>query len=183
MMEETNSPNPTLTDNGAFSVDVRRCALELVSLEVATDKVAAVMSSVSQCIFGVHLPASRFPQRQSVLRITDEAQFLIKVMYSELLTAASHFGLHKDGTSRQKQKILGNSGTIEGEGVRPLGYRRIASETGVTITETAKLELSEVASCGNTTIHRIVNKLTYVMSDRTANEKLSHRQKRSGKRI
>jgi hypothetical protein len=84
--------------------------------------------------------------------------------------------LHKDGTSRKKQKILGNSITLANKKVIPLGFRYVPDETAKTITATSKEELSEVASCGSTLVSEIVRKLSFLMTDRAANEKLSNAQ-------
>lgn len=169
-------PAPRLVEDGIFTDNVRRCVMELVSFEVATDKVPLVIECVSKHVFNHNISKRNLPQRQTVLKITDESQYIVKTMYSELICQATHFGLHKDGTSRKKQKILGNSLTLSSKEVLPLGFRHIASETAATITKIAKKELKEVASCGKTVVSQIVKKLTYVMSDRAANEKLSNKQ-------
>ncbi|XP_055956609.1 uncharacterized protein LOC130012518 [Patella vulgata] len=77
---------------------------------------------------------------------------------------------------REKKKILGNSLTLSNSDVLPLGFRHVATETAQIITSTTQTELSEVASCGQTVVTDIVRKLSYVMSDRAANEKLSNHQ-------
>ena len=54
-----------------------------------------------------------------------ESQFLAKHYYSEVLQSASHWGLNKDGTSRQKKKIVDTAITTgEGDNLL-LGYTMI----------------------------------------------------------
>ena len=61
----------------------------------------------------------------------------------------------------------------------PLGFCRVPNETSVQITETVKLEIEELAtiSCINSKSKQkeILEKLTFLMSDRAANEKLANK--------
>ena len=43
-----------------------------------------------------------------MLRMSDEAHFLVKRLYSSRLASSSTFGVNRDGTSRKKSKNLGN---------------------------------------------------------------------------
>lgn len=166
---------------GTFSDEVRLCVYDLLGLEVGIEKVSPVISTVAQRLFHTELKPSDLPSRQTVLRIADEAHYLAKRYYATLLLEKTNFGIKKDGTSRQKVKILDTSITLPCGEVLPQGFKMVARETAEAITETTKKQISEICEAAaeedeNTMQTRLLSKLSYLMTDRAANEKLSNRQ-------
>ena len=166
----------TILANQTFTNEVRECVLELSSLEVAAAKVAPVIHTVARHLYQEDIKV--LPKRQVVQNMVDESQFLVKHYYSKVLRSTSHWGLNKDGTSRQKRKIVDTAITT-GEGdVLPLGYTMIAHEDSGTIVRNVKNQLDELICCAlddELTLPDIVGKLTYTMSDRAANDKKADR--------
>ena len=162
---------------------MRKCVLELLGNEVALHKVAPVIQAVSKHLFQTPLSDKDLPGRQCVNDISDEAHFLLKKFYAEKLASMDHWGFNKDGTSRKKDKIVNVSFTLEEGETLSLGFKIIARETAQAIADNAKEELSELASVhqwGNDTsdsdasLLTFLRTLTFMMSDREANEKLSN---------
>ena len=110
---------------------------------------------------------------QTILRISDEWQYLIKCFYAEQIHQSSHYRVNKDGTSCQKIKKLETSLTLDSDEILPLGFRRLAKEDGQSVADNTKLELSEV--CTTTQDYDLfkveaLSKLSFLMSDRAATE-------------
>ena len=177
--ESTNEKRCTVK-HGVFTNDTRECVVDLVGLEVAADKVAPVIKSVSKHIFHEQLRDKQLPQRQCVQNIVDESQYLMKVYYNHKLSETSHWGLNKDGTSRHRKKIMDTAIPLDGGDVLPLGFCHVAHETAKTIAETVQSDLNEVVECGAGTASKLnlgemLEKFTFTMSDRAANEKAANR--------
>jgi len=177
----SNSASVATKEKGEYNQDVRNCVLELLGNEVALHKVAPVIQAVSKHLFKT--PLSDLPRRQCVNNISDEAHFLVKKFYAEKLASTDHWGLNKDGTSRKKNKMVNVSLTLgEGETLS-LGFKRVARETAQAIADNLKEELSELASVhqwgkdtsdSDASLVTFLRTLTFMMSDRAANEKLSN---------
>ena len=97
--------------------------------------------------------------------------------YIEKLKSASSWGLHKDGTTRQKVKILDTTIRLSDGEVLPLGFTAVSTETSKKIQETSVSALQDLASYSNDEhfLEELCSKLTYFMSDRAANEKLANK--------
>ncbi|KAK6168830.1 hypothetical protein SNE40_020004 [Patella caerulea] len=89
-------------------------------------------------------------------------------MYADLINSSEHFGNHKDGTLRKKKDSGKFTYTVKFRCAAPwLSTCCHCLNCARVITSTVQTVLSEVSSCG---------KLSYVMSERAANEKLSNHQ-------
>ncbi|KAK6168687.1 hypothetical protein SNE40_019877 [Patella caerulea] len=103
---QTENNGQTLIDtkgeDGTFSDDVRLAVIELLGLEVAVHKVSPVIQAVAKHVFKHKFKPCDLPGRMTVLRISDEGQYLTKCLYADKLHACSHFGENKDGTRRKK---------------------------------------------------------------------------------
>ena len=97
---------------------------------------------MSHRMFNFNVNLKQLPSRQTVLRISDEAQYLTKAFYGEKMEDSDHFGIKKDGTQRQKVKMLDNSITLPSGDVLPLGFRRVAKEDATSITNNTKLQIN-----------------------------------------
>lgn len=64
--------------NGHYSDKVRLTVLNLLRLEVATDKVGPAIQVVAENIFDTKFQNSDLPSRQTVTNISDEGQYLVK---------------------------------------------------------------------------------------------------------
>ena len=118
-----------------------------------------------------------------MVNISDEAQYLNKCYTAEMMETAHHFGWNNDGTSKNRKKILENSVTLCTGQVLPTGYHPAARETSETITAGVKAELAELSAIlrnkdiDSTTVnHALLEKLSFFMTDRASNEKLSNKQ-------
>ena len=122
------------------------------------------------------------PSRSTTLRVADEGHYLIKLFYTHRIGQADNLGIKKDGTSRQKIKILDTSLTLDSGDVLPLGYKRTARETAQAITDNTTAELLELeeihnhAYDGDIFMPVLLEKISYIMTDRAANEKKSNEQ-------
>ncbi|KAK3743350.1 hypothetical protein RRG08_061286 [Elysia crispata] len=117
------------------------------------------------------------PSRAACQRIADEGQVLAKsYINSKVLRRCKGFGVHKDGTTRRKVKILDTSvNTDEGEAYC-LGWSPVVSETGQAIADDTRDKLEEVVKDlddAEDGMKEVLLKLEYYMNDRAANEKKS----------
>lgn len=170
--------------DGSYTYNVRECVLELTKNEVAADKVAPVIKSVAQNIFNCSL--EDVPKRQCVQNIVDEGQLIFKQYAQERMTKTSHYGIIRDGTSRQKVKVLTTGARLDTGEVLPFGFRRVANETAEVIKDTCVMELTEVAETNlidslgemarQKNLEGFVEKLSFYCSDRAANEKLANKK-------
>ena len=183
----TNQKEPvSLKDNkGAYTFDTRITVIELLSLEVAADKVPKVIQAVGANIFKQTFATT-------VINMADEGHFIAQSYISSRLQCSENWGLHKDGTSRRKRKLLDTSVTISSGENFSLGFSCVARETGDAISTTTQRKLTELANTNqaptkavdvcNTTnedvedyMYEVLEKLAYYMSDRDANEKKSNK--------
>ena len=164
-----------LKDEQAYSTNLRLLVLELISLEVPTANIPLVIQAVADKLFRRTISLTDLPSRQTVLNISDEGQALIKMMYCDKLSQAESFGIHKDGTSKQKKKISDISIRTEDDSM-PLGFIQLARETGIAIKNTVVDGLEELAALSALSIQDLANKYTYNMSDRAANEAVADRE-------
>ena len=174
-------PCDTFKDKGVFSDKIRLCIIELLSLEVSVSKVSKIIKVVSQHICNIIIPLNRLPSITTVLKISDEGQYLMKLFIAEKMELADTFGWSKDGTSRRKRKILENTVTLGCGKILPIGFHAVARETADDISTGVKRELAELSAIfsgsninSDLTRKNFLSKLSYFMTDRAANEKLSN---------
>ena len=86
---------------------------------------APVIQTVIKHLIGENISLNKLPRRQCVQNVVDEAQYLMKCYYGQRLQDTSHWGLYRDGTSRQKRKIMDTAITLDSGEVLPLGFRTI----------------------------------------------------------
>ena len=177
----------TLKDSsGAYSYDTRLGAIELLSLEVAAEKVPKVIQAVGSHVFKQKFSEAELPSKTSVQNMADEGHFIAQSYISSRLQNTEYWGIHKDGTSRNKRKLLDTSITLSSGENFSLGFSCVAIETGDAISNTTKSKLTELSHANLATTERlnlatpsegeaymydILEKLSYYMSDRAANEK------------
>ena len=70
---------------------------------------------------------------------------LAKLFIADKINATNYFGLSKDGTGRQKVKILENTLMSDGK-MYPMGFHKVARETAEDITNGVKMEFSELSA-------------------------------------
>ncbi|XP_045169684.2 uncharacterized protein LOC123532337 [Mercenaria mercenaria] len=167
-------------DDGSYSNEVRLCVMELSGLEVAVEKVSPVIQAISKHLFHVNLEKKDLPSSTTTQSIVDEGHFIAKSYISHQLSETENWGLHRDGTSRKKQKLLDTSVRLASRETVSLGFNRVAHETAATINSVTKEHLSELADLHSNIktgeseedyIKNSLKKLSYTMSDRAANEK------------
>ncbi|XP_035826417.1 uncharacterized protein LOC106012166 [Aplysia californica] len=164
----------TTNTKGEFTDETRFCVMDLTGLEVATGKIGQVMEAVGSFC---RVKFSQLPSRTACQRIVDEGQVLAKTFIrKKALKRSKGFGMHKDGTTRKKVKILDTSiSTEEGEAYC-LGWTSVVSETGQAIAEERTEKLGEVMGKSKESEKiEILKKMKYYMNDRAANEKKSNR--------
>ena len=98
---------------------------------------------------GIFVSEEDLPSRQVAVSIVAEGHFLMKLFYADAIEHSSAWGLHKDGTSRQKKKILTSTVTLNTGQQLPLGCRHAARETGDTISSTVQKDLEEIEQVKN----------------------------------
>ena len=106
----------------------------------------------------------------------------MKLFTADQIVNSDHFGWSKDGTSRNKQKILENTITLHNGVILPTWFHNVCRESAEDISDSVKRELKELSAILDEADindghirHEILNKLSYFMTDRAANEKLSNR--------
>ncbi|GFS06836.1 hypothetical protein ElyMa_002974600 [Elysia marginata] len=159
-----------------FTTQTRFCELELAGSEAATARIGPVMETVSE-LCGVKLTS--VPSRSACQMIIDGGQALAQAFIREkVLKRSLHFGIHKDGTTRNKRKILDTSLTTDSGLGYFLGWSAVASETGEAIAQETKKKLDEVSESAAETKDgvtvEILNKLEFYMNDRAASERKSN---------
>ena len=190
-VEELSDENETLREqlaqnigtrnkDGSFNNSIRLCVIELAGLEVACEKVSPVISAVSNHIFGRQFNKSDLPSSTTVQTVVDEGHYLAKSYVSDQLVNSPGWGLHCDGTSRRKQKILDTSVTLESGDVMSLGFTRVSKETAVEIHNVTTEHLKELATLYEDSnsdqkdyVKETLKKLAFTMSDRAANENIT----------
>ena len=178
----------------SYSVAMRKCVLELISHEVSTENVGKAIHSVACNLFQVDSQALlNLPSRQCVTNIVDEGQYLMRLFYAKQLTQTEHWGLARDGTQRKKRKVLDTSVVLDTGDILPLGFTRVAHEDSETIVKVSQRNLHELNEVKNAfdsrgaldireTIERknlivtCLEKLSFFMTDRAANEKLANKK-------
>ena len=156
-----------------FSDEIRFCVMELAALEVATAKMEAVMATVGE-LCGVRFKC--LPSRTACQLMIDEGQVLAKRFIREkVLKRCKSFGIHKDGTTRKKVKILDTSVNTDSGEAFCLGWSSVVSETGQAIADEVKEKFEEIVDASSEEGLRVdlLKKLEYQMNDRAANEKKS----------
>ncbi|KAL8621575.1 hypothetical protein ACOMHN_026246 [Nucella lapillus] len=154
---------------------MRECVTMLVSLEVPTANVGEVIKEV---LSAAGIKIATLPSRHTVVQIADEAAFLLSKAFGEKLEEAESWGVNKDGTSRQKKKILTSTLSLaNGEEIQ-LRFKTVARETGERISSSVQEDLEELRMVRNfdcededTFLTNILMTFTSTMSDRAANEK------------
>ena len=134
--------------DGIFIPELRECILELIIHKVSAENVAPVIKSVLDMV-GVFVNEEDLPSRQVAVNIVAEGHFLMKLFYADAIEHSSAWGLHKDGTSRQKKKILTSTVTLNTGQQLPLGFRHVARETSDTISSTFRKDLEETEQVRN----------------------------------
>lgn len=86
------------------------------------------------------------------------------------MSSSTHFGIKKDGTIRDKKKILSSSVTLASGEELPLGFTFVAHETGEQIAATIQDQLKEINDTSEELFSSMLHKLSYLMSDRAKNE-------------
>jgi hypothetical protein len=183
VVEVTSNEEVHLKDGKNIKPNVRLCISQLTSLETATHKVGPIINAVASNIFGVTFSEKELPGRQTCANNADQTHFLIKKYYGETLSKRKHLGYNKDGTSRKKRKIVNAAITVDTGEIFPLGFTRVAHETGETIANVAKDSFQELAmsftagtdESPDDFLQTQLAKLSFLMSDRAANEKLSNK--------
>jgi len=173
-------------DRGIFTNDLRLCVIELFGLEIAIEKIPSAIQVVANHIFRCQINDKELPTKSTVQNIVDEGQFLVKSYIADRLHTSESFGISRDGTSRQKKKILDTSITLDNGEIVSLGFKRVVSETAEKINLVTKTHLTELAKCRSDStpksekssenestdfIRESLEKLAFTMSDRAANEK------------
>ena len=106
--------------------------MELLSYEIAVEKISPTVKVVAKHNFKTKLKG--LPSHTTMVNISDKAQYLNKCYTAEMMETAHHFGWNKDGTSKNRKKILENSVTLCTGQVLPTGYHPAARQTSETIT-------------------------------------------------
>ena len=174
----------TKKGDGTYTDNVHLCIVELASLEVATEKISPAISAVVKHLLGHNLQKSDLPNKTTTQTIVDEGHFLAKTYISEKLENSQHWGINRDGTSRQKKKLLDTSVTLSNGEVISLGFTRVAHETATAINSVTQQHLEELSQVNEAKkkateheqqddeyIARALERLSFAMSDRASNEK------------
>lgn len=83
--------------------------------------------------------------------ITRYHSVLITDKYNNMLFLVSdHWGCHRDGTMRKKQKLLDTTIALDSGRVMSLGFSRVHRETGQAIADVTKQHLQELAAVHST---------------------------------
>lgn len=82
------------------------CVMELLSLQVGSNKVSAVIQSVCKNLFDVEIQPKYPPSRKTVERIVAEGRLLSLCQSAEVLLENPNSTLHMDGTSRDHRKVI-----------------------------------------------------------------------------
>ena len=162
----------------AFSHQTRMCVASLIGMEVPAEQIGPVMGEVLS-LADVDFSPNDLPSIQSALNIADECQFLVKQMYAKKLRETDSWGINKDGTSRQKKKILTSTLSMPGGEELNLGFKIVAREIAQKIRETLKGDLEELELVSKFDedgeeepfMKTVLSNLTTLMGDRAASEK------------
>ena len=98
--------------DGIIDDNWRICIISLLAIGIAVHRVSETIQTVSMHLFGVKLRPSMLPSSTAILSISDEGHYLAKKFTIEQISDSDHFGIHKDGTSRRKVKIMEQSATL-----------------------------------------------------------------------
>ena len=166
--------------DGTYSDSLRFCITQVGGLEVATEKISPVILTVANTLFDAKLSSSDLPNPTTVQSIMDEGHYIAKRFIAAKLDEADNWGINKDGTTRKKKKLIDTSVTLSSGDIMSVGFRRVARETGVTICKMTQDSVRELAAIHTERdsdrteedfIRESLMKLSFVMSDRAANEK------------
>ena len=168
-------PEVNLREGNRFSDSLRRTVIALLSrCNVSTSQCSKCIQVVASELFGINWSLKDLPSQQTLRDITDEVHVLSKVLTPEKLQH-SRYILHLDGTSRDKQKIVGHQVTLENGDTLSLGlgFIDVATEDAATLLDvtTAILrELGEVYApeAQESVFKEILSKLTGTMTDRAS---------------
>ena len=182
MKEQLAERRVVTKHKGSFSDNIRQCVIELLGLEVASDKVSSVIKTVSKHIFNYNFVNQELPTGSTIRYIADEGQALAKQFIGKEMAECEGWGTNRDGTTRRKEKLLDTTVTLSSGKVYSLGFSKVAHETGEKIAEVTRDAISEVSDiyCEGNDAHiksytvDLLLKLRYFMSDRAANEKKSN---------
>ena len=176
LQDQIRNESLNLKDENGYTIETRTLVNELTSLELAQSKIGPAIKSVAKCLFNCDVHP--LPDRKTIQQINDEGHFIAKRYIAVQLGSSENWGLNKDGTSRKRKKILDTTVTTGNGETMSLGFREVASETGVTIAEVAQEHLKELAFVsgeGSEFLEKVVSTLSVYMSDRASNEKKSNK--------
>ena len=161
-------------DEGKYIESLRVCVMELAALEVATGKMAKVIESVAHVC---RTKCSHLPSRKTCQNMLDQGQYIAQRIIGDKVKVSGGIGIHKDGTTRRKVKILDSTISFEDGSTRSMGFSAVASETGEAIAERTQEKMKEIATAVEEEGFEVdmVEKLSYFMNDRAGNEKKSSR--------
>ncbi|RUS77902.1 hypothetical protein EGW08_014333 [Elysia chlorotica] len=173
LLMSDNVPQVSLREGNRFSDSLRRTVIALQSkCNVSTSQCSKCIQAVAKELFGVNWSLKELPSQQTLRDIADEAHVLSKVLTAEKLRQ-SQFILYLDGTSRDKQKIVGHQVTLENGDTLSLGYTDVATEDAATlldVTISILRELGEIYAPGDqeSVFKEILSKLKGTRTDRAS---------------
>ena len=144
----------TKRDDGRYHDNIRLYVMELASFEVAVEKIAHVISTVSRHLLNYEIPIKDLPNRTTTQSIVDKRHYLPKTYVADKRDQSENWGLNRDGASRKKkkllvsaltQKLLDTSVTLSEGQIISLGFSRVAHENAVAINEVTKEHLVELS--------------------------------------
>ena len=160
-------------DGQKYTDDLRKCVMQLQSLDLPCNKIGPVLDSVSTNIF--HTNLNKIPSRSTVQNILDEGHFLARKQVAAEITECDNWDLFADGTSRDGKKILDAGVHLSDNRTLSLGFKTIAQEDSETVTNTVKTFLEDTAAAykpdtesQKTVITKMLSTLSSLLSDRSS---------------
>ena len=108
-------------DGSKYSDNLRKCVLQLQSLDLPCNKIGQVIDSVSSNIF--HTDLNKIPSRSTLQNILDEGHVLARNQVADELLNCTNWDLFADGTSRDGKKILDAGVHLDDNRTLSLGFK------------------------------------------------------------
>ena len=126
---------PLLKEGQKFTDSVVTCTAQLIGeCDIAAHTCAQVIKCVSRHLFECDIPDDDLPSKSSALRFADVGHVIAKMHAREQMTT-KEYDLHCDGTSRCREKFVGQQVTLADNTTLSLGFQLTAREDSQSLLE------------------------------------------------
>ena len=171
LIQATETQTPVLKEGQKFTDNVVTCTAQLVGeCDIAAHSCRQVIQCVAQHIFKCDIPDGELPSKSSALRFADVGHVIAKMHAREEMTTKA-FDLHCDGTSRSREKFVGQQITLADNTTLSLGFQLTAREDAQSLLDLTlhildELHYLDFDARGEEQLKDMLRNMVGIMTDR-----------------